>query len=258
MRYMGGKGRIAKDLSQIVLSRSTSREVYLEPFVGGGAMAAKMGQHFEQAIYSDIHYDLMLMWDAVLNGGWVPPTVVSYEQYQELRYATESSALRGFVGFGGSFGGRWFEGYARGGYNANGTPRNHQGESARAVIKDSKTMRGQQETLVFCSDALKLKVVGNEVIYCDPPYANTKNYSKTAGFDHEKFWKAAQEWSESGAEVYVSEYAAPQGWTEVWSKPLRSSVRVGSEERHIATEKLFMWADTVERLDREKSVSVFA
>ena len=201
-----------------------------------------MGQHFEKAIYSDIHPDLMLMWDAVLNQDWVPPVEVSYALYQELRYSTEHSALRGFVGFGGSFGGRWFEGYARGGYNANSTPRNHQAESARAVIKDSKTMKAQINTEVFCADALTLKVESNEVIYCDPPYAGTKNYSKTSSFDHNKFWQVAQSWAETGAKVFVSEYKAPVGWSVIWSKPLRSSVRIGSEDRHLAVEKLFTWS----------------
>lgn len=245
MRYMGGKSRISKALSEVILANSENRIRYIEPFVGGGAMAARMGQQFDRVTYSDIHPDLMMMWDAVLNHEWVPPTEVSYEQYQELRYTTTSSALRGFVGFGGSFGGRWFEGYARGGNNADGTPRNHQGESARALIKDAKTMRGQQETVTLCADAMEIEVVGNEVIYCDPPYANTKNYSKTGGFDHARFWKTAQGWAEAGAKVYVSEYAAPDGWSEVWSQSLRSTVRVGSEERHVTTEKLFTLRENI-------------
>lgn len=244
---MGGKGRIAKDLSTFILETSFGRETYIEPFVGGGAMAAKMGNHFDTAIYADIHPDLVMMWEATLNQGWEPPTNVSYDLYQKLRYTEHNSPLRGFVGFGGSFGGRWFEGYARGGKNANGEPRNHQAESARAVLKDAATMRARHRTLTFCADALQLQVIGDEVIYCDPPYAGTKNYSRTAPFDHEAFWKKAQEWAEAGAEVYVSSYEAPEGWVSVWSQPLRSSVRVGSEDRHVATERLFMWDEAIDR-----------
>lgn len=239
MRYMGGKGRIAKALSNAILTTTTQRTTYWEPFIGGGAMAAKMGQHFQVVNYSDIHPDLMMMWDAVLNHDWQPPTEVSYEEYQELRYATEPSALRGFTGFGGSFGGRWFEGYARGGHNADGTPRNHQSESARAVIKDAKTMRGSVETNIKQADALTIEPQAGDVVYCDPPYAGTKNYSRTDAFDHQRFWERATEWATNGAHVFVSEYSAPAGWEPIWEQPLRSSVRVGSAERHIATERLF-------------------
>lgn len=236
---MGGKSRIAKQLSEVILEDSkVNSGAYYEPFVGGGGMGSRMGNSFDTAHYSDIQEDLILMWQA-LNEGWKPPTEVSYEQYQELRYATEPSALRGFVGFGGSFGGRFFEGYARGGNNANGTPRNHQAESARAVLKDIVGMRAKTLTRFECVDVFNISPSAGDVVYCDPPYQDTKNYSRTDQFDHEKFWETAQEWSANGSLVYVSEYQAPEGWKEIWSKPLKSSVRVGSEDRHTATEKLF-------------------
>lgn len=241
MRYMGGKGRIAKKLSTAILERIPEHSgVYWEPFVGGGATASRMGQHFKVAHYSDIHPDLMMMWEA-LHTGWQPPTEVSYDQYQELRYTTEPSALRGFVGFGGSFGGRWFEGYARGGHNANGTPRNHQAESARAVLKDIKGMVAQQETTFTCQSALDIQPQPGDVVYCDPPYAGTKNYSKTDKLNHELFWETLQTWVDNGVHVFVSEYNAPQGWECIWEQELRSSVRVGSAERHMAVERLFTW-----------------
>lgn len=240
MRYMGGKGRIATKLSETIVAcvGEDISGTYWEPFIGGGAMASKMGKLFDVANYSDIHPDLIMMWDA-LHNGWEPPNVITYDQYQELRYADEPSALRGLAGFGGSFGGRWFEGYARGGENADGTPRNHQGESARAVIRDIKAMRAKQQTNFTVIDAMLIEPQAGDVVYCDPPYAGTKNYSKTDGFDHEYFWDTAEYWSDNGVHVFVSEYNAPDDWVSIWEQPLRSSVRVGSEERHIAIERLF-------------------
>ena len=246
MRYMGGKGRIAKKLSETILNHSPEHSgIYWEPFIGGGAMAARMGNQFEIAKYSDIHPDLILMWQA-LHDGWEPPAVVTYEEYQELRYSIEPSALRGFVGFGGSFGGRWFEGYARGGHSASGAPRNHQAESARAVLKDIQGIRANTCTRFTQGDALTIEPGPGDVVYCDPPYAGTKNYSKTDRLDHEEFWNAATRWVEAGAYVFVSEYAAPDGWECIWEQPLRSSVRVGSADRHIATERLFTHQATVQ------------
>lgn len=241
MRYMGGKGRISKKLSEVILANTPNRSgTYWEPFVGGGAMASRMGANFEVANYSDIHPDLILMWQE-LNAGWEPPSEVSYDRYQELRYSTEPSALRGFVGFGGSFGGRWFEGYARGGRNSDGSPRNHQGESARAVVRDIRGMRAKTSTRFDQRDALSISPQPGDVVYCDPPYAGTKNYSKVGQLDHEAFWVVAEQWARNGVHVFVSEYSAPHGWECIWEQPLRSSVRVGSEERHIATERLFTY-----------------
>lgn len=238
MRYMGGKSRISKALSEVILAHTAKREVYVEPFVGGGAMAEKMAPHFETVVLNDLHEDLMLMWDAVLNKGWIPPTEVSYEQYQELRYTPEPSALRGFVGFGCSFGGRWFEGYARGGATSKGEPRNHQAESQRNLMKQVKKIGKAVCVQGSYEDMPPVDVA--PVIYCDPPYEGTKGY-KGGAFPHEAFWRKAQQWAEAGADVFVSEYNAPVGWEAVWEKPLRSSVRVGSEERHLAIEKLFVW-----------------
>ncbi|MGV2853748.1 DNA adenine methylase [Glutamicibacter sp. AGC13] len=236
---MGGKGRIAKKIAESISNHIPHHSgTYWEPFIGGGAIAAKLGNQFDTANYSDIHPDLMLMWQA-LHDGWEPPSVVSYDEYQELRYAEQPSALRGFVGFGGSFGGRFFEGYARGGHNANGTPRNHQAESARALLRDAPKMRAKVETNYRQADAITINPQVGDVVYCDPPYEGTKNYSRTDRIDHAEFWEVAGGWAARGAHVFVSEYKAPDGWKCIWEQPLRSSVRVGSEDRHIATERLF-------------------
>jgi site-specific DNA-adenine methylase len=56
-----------------------------------------------------------------------------------------------------------------------------------------------------------------DVVYCDPPYANTSKY--TVDFDHETFWQ----WCRTrDFPVYVSEYHAPEDFISVWSKEKRS------------------------------------
>lgn len=239
MRFMGSKGRIAKKLAAVILADTSARGTYHEPFIGGGSMAAQMGQNFNVAYYSDISPDLAMMWDALLHG-WQPPTVVTVEEYQALKHAAPSP-LRGFVGSGGSFGGKWFGGYARGGFNSNGQPRNHQAESARAVLKDASTMRAKHVTEAFWADALLIRPEPGDVVYCDPPYAGTTTYNGTDAMDHSKFWETVTGWAKIGVHVYVSEYAAPDDWVSIWEQPLRSSVRIGSEERHMAIERLFKW-----------------
>jgi DNA adenine methylase len=235
---MGGKSRIAKEIASVMLAHSAKREVYVEPFLGGGAVAEHMCPHFEHKFLSDLHHDLMLMWRALLDG-WKPPEVVSPEEYKALRDAAPS-ALRGFVGFGGSFGGKWFGGYAKGGVMTDGTPRNHQAESARNLLKGASKLAGAK---VSTAGYQSLPAVpAAPLIYCDPPYADTTGYS-TDSFDSEAFWAKAQSWAEKGADVFVSEYTAPEGWEVLYERDVKVSTNT-ADNRHTATEKLFTWKGT--------------
>jgi hypothetical protein len=58
------------------------------------------------------------------------------------------------------------------------------------------------------------------------------------GFDSERFWKVAESWAEAGAMVFVSEYAAPNHWREVWSAEVKMTVDV-KDNRRTAVERLF-------------------
>ena len=43
MRYVGGKSKIARKISAVMLEKSKERDLYIEPFVGGGSVANCMG-----------------------------------------------------------------------------------------------------------------------------------------------------------------------------------------------------------------------
>lgn len=234
MRYVGGKGRIARAIVDVIAERSPGATVAVEPFMGGGAVTAELAKRFGLVLASDAHEDLALMWQAV-SDGWTPPEMVTEDEYARLRSA-EPSALRGFVGFGGSFGGKWFGGYARGGKTAAGTDRNHQGESSRAVTRVGKAIRSGTVALTH-ADYASAPIVPGSVIYCDPPYAGTQGYA-TGGFDSVEFWAWA-ELASDVADVYVSEYAAPPWWSCVWQTSKRQSVTMPAQGRAVRTEKLF-------------------
>lgn len=230
MRYMGGKSRIAKHVAAAILADTPARQRYVEPFMGGGAITEHLAPHFHAKVLNDLHPELMAMWDAVLNNGWNPPGHITYEDYQELRYADEVTPLRGFVGFGCSFGGRWFEGYARDGNT------NFAATSRRVVLRQARAIGPSDCHSVPFSE---LDVRPGDVVYCDPPYEGTKTYaSKLGKFNHAHFWRIAEGWARAGAHVYVSEYRAPAGWAQVWQR-----VVVGQldprKQRTAPTEKLF-------------------
>jgi len=237
MRYIGGKYRLAKRISETILARESERLHYVEPFVGGAAVLVKMAPHFSCSEASDASEDIILMWQA-LREGWVPDNVVTEEEYAALRTA-EPSPFRSVVGFGGSFGGKWFGGYARGGLEADGSPRNHLAESVRSVLKTRDALADYDVTFRHC-DYRNARVRPWSVVYCDPPYANTQGYKSVESFDTEAFWATMDAWSEFGASVYVSEYTAPPGWVSLWESEQLTNLKTTEQGRFTATERLWV------------------
>lgn len=235
MRYLGGKSRQARHIAQVLRHlRSQSNGNYYEPFIGGASVFDIAAPMFEQVEASDIHLDLMMMWQSTAGGWWVPPSVVSAETYVELRDA-EPSALRGFVGFGCSYGGKWFGGYARERVDYKHTG-DICGASRSSVLKSSLIMRNSNARLLRRSYA-DLDPKPGSMIYCDPPYAGTTGYSDTESFDHSLFWDTARSWALVGCLVLVSEYSAPENIPVVWERSARKSV--GDNVSSSSTERVF-------------------
>ena len=63
-------------------------------------------------------------------------------------------------------------------------------------------------------DYCEIEITADDVVYCDPPYANTQRYN-TKKFDSLAFW----DWVRSKPfPIFVSEYHAPDDFTPIWSK----------------------------------------
>lgn len=235
MRYVGGKSKLARQIAATILGATDDRACYIEPFVGGGSVLAQMAPHFVRSYVGDAS-EIALMWDALVREGWRPPEIVTEQEYAALKDA-DPSALRAFVGFGGSFGGKFFGGYARGGYRSNGEPRNHQGESARAVSRIADAISGS-DVIVYQTDYRYWTPQSGDVVYCDPPYRDTQGYPVGA-FDSDEFWSVVSHWARNGAHVFVSEYTAPKDWTCVWEATHRLSLTQPSQGRGERIERLF-------------------
>lgn len=230
MQYLGGKTRLAKKIAEEVARLKGDRAVYIEPFVGGGSVFAAVAPLFEQAIACDVHPDLIQLWSEVATG-WTPPTHLTEAEWRDLRDGGGVSALRGFAGFGCSFGGRFFEGYARGAGDY--------ARQAASAIERKRAAFASAIHIIRTSYAELTPMMGPSVVaYCDPPYAGTKGYSKTAPFDHEHFWTTADEWRRRGALVLVSEYSAPEGWARVAEWPRKQTMRDPDGTHRAVTELL--------------------
>lgn len=219
MQYMGGKSRIAKQVAATILASTNERSYYFEPFVGAGSVAAQMVPHFKRAYLSDASPDLIALWEA-LQRGWTPPENVTEDMYAFQRNAPVS-ALRGFVGYGCSFGGKWFGGYARHSGKCCPIPTSSAIHSSSSLVRKAGRVSGAN---FFCLDYRDLLIPNGSVVYCDPPYAGTTGYGHTGAFDSDEFWK----WVTSMAHyatVFVSEYSAPDGWHSAWSAAARMNLR---------------------------------
>lgn len=238
MRYSGGKARLSKEITQVVLALRGDRWAYIEPFVGGGSSFASAAPHFRSAIAADASADLIALWQAIA-AGWEPPKAVTEEEYRAARHA-EPSPLRTFIGFGCSFSGKWWGGYAR--PHAGSQP-NPVGSSYDGIQR--KRGAFEAATAILHSDYADLTrfMLPGVVAYCDPPYAGTLGYSASGAWDPEKFWRTAEEWAHQGALVLVSEYAAPRGWGCVWSKERRMSMRTADGAQPVKVEKLFTYGE---------------
>ena len=230
MRYLGGKSRIAK---RLVAQMPDDVGCVYEPFCGGGAVTVALAQKYGAVQASDVHEDLIHMWRS-LQEGWEPPTEVSEDDYQHWRYTEpttqEEAALKAFIGYGCSFGGKWFGGFAR------SVGRDHSQESRRNVLKQAQHLSNVTFVSGYYDTLVKAKP--GDLVYCDPPYEGTTKYKDD--FDHERFWGWANRLADSGVLVYVSEYNAPDGWTEVWRKEQKLQVkRNDGSSRETRVERLF-------------------
>lgn len=205
MRYQGGKSRIAKDIvSKIREMYPTATEIW-EPFCGGGAVTLALAKAGFKVHASDSHEDLILMWQALMRGETEPFADVTEAEYASLALDTPS-ARRGAVGFGASFGGGWFAGYAR--------------TEGRVFIRESfrncSRLHGLDITFTLADYT---STPDHVLVYADPPYHGTKPYKGAPAFDHAAFWSWVRR---RQGPTFVSELIGPDDIDIVWRKQHKS------------------------------------
>jgi DNA adenine methylase len=237
MKYMGSNARYAKEILPIILKDRKPEQWYIEPFAGGMNLIDKVEGN---RIANDINYELIQMWEALVNDDWLPNKHISREVYNKIRTdkANYEPWLVGWVGFNCSYSGKYFGGYAGQVKTKDGTIRDYQAEAHKNTKKQIPNLKG----VVFTNkEYWDLQIPPNSIIYCDPPYQNTTKYS--TDFDHNLFWEWVRNMSKQGHSVWVSEYNAPYDFECVWEKKARSSLsangKIGGSK--ISTEKLFMY-----------------
>jgi DNA adenine methylase len=205
MQYLGGKSRVKSFLQENILPLSKGRRL-IEPFCGG--MSATVALLPDLA--SDASVPLISMIVA-LQQGWVPPSVVTEDEYKRVKDAVaDTDPLKAFVGFGCSFGGKYFAGYCR-----DGTGRNYALNAKNSLLKKIEKVRNVEFS---AKNYFEIDAQRGDVIYCDPPYVNTTQGYSTGLFDTSQFWQWCRDTADKGCTVVVSEFTAPSDIPVLCSK----------------------------------------
>ena len=158
MRYMGGKQRISKPLSDFLNSQLKENQPFVDLFCGSCNVISKIDSN-RLRIANDKHHYLIEMWKALQNG-WEMPEQISEEQYKYIReHKDENKALTGFVGFGLSYSGKWCGGYCR-----DNTSRNYCLNAKKSHNKILNNIKGLNFNNL---DILNVDIPNNSYSDCD-------------------------------------------------------------------------------------------
>lgn len=237
---MGSKARIAKDIEPILTMWLNNDRYYVEPFAGGMNMMCNI-EHSKR-LASDKNNYLIAMW-RFLCGGYNFPKTISKELYSEYRAKfnkrgfvglgdTLEEAMIGWIGFMGSFNGRFYDG-GYSGHDVNG--RDYIGEQIRNTLSQVDKLQGVE---FWCGSYDSFEMPKDSIIYCDIPYKNTKQYSTSKDFNHEEFWQWCRRRTREGNSVFISEYQAPDDFFCIWQKQVTNAMN--TKNTYKPTEKLFV------------------
>jgi DNA adenine methylase len=228
MQYLGGKSRISNDISKIINQYSADK-IFVSLFCGTCAIEAKIIA--KEKFCNDSQEYLIKLFDAV-QSGYELPDIVTKDDYNYCKsHKDENKVLTGFIGFGCSFGGKWFGGYAK---NNSGT--NYAKQSKNSLIKK---MEGLKNVKFLNLDYRIVKIPDGSIVYCDPPYKGTTRYSNSNNFDHDEFWEYMRLISKNN-NVFISEINAPDDFISIWEKPFKRVLDVNKDNIFNSIEKLFV------------------
>ena len=236
MKYMGSKNRIAKYILPIILKDRKENQYYVEPFVGGANMIDKVNGN---RIGADSNEYLIAMWQG-LQENKSRPYLIEKELYSKARdffnkseYSTFDKFMIGWIGWMGSYNGRFFDG----GYSGHSVGKR---DYITEQIKNTEAQISKINDVHFVYSSYdKLEIPNNSIIYCDIPYKDTKQYSSSKNFNHNNFWNWAREKSQDGHEVFISEYNAPDDFKCIWQMEVTNSMN--TTKTYKPTERLFTY-----------------
>lgn len=240
MKYMGSKSRISKYILPIIQQRLSDYNLhtYVEPFCGGCNVIDKVVCNNKVAC--DKQKYLIALFNNMCNISQLPEFVTK-EHYEDVKKSYLSQDGRfpdwyiGAVGFLASYNGKFFDGgYAGIAHTKIGTVRNYYDEARRNLMKQIHNL---QDVSFVCGDYRQTcSHFVDAVIYCDPPYKDTTNYTAGMDFNHDEFWDWCRDMSERNI-VLISEHQARDDFECIWKMPVKRTI--DNKKRSRCIERLF-------------------
>lgn len=235
MKYVGSKNRLSKQLAPLIQEYITDKTtMYIEPFVGGANMIDKIKCPIK--IGTDVHEKLIALLTHIQDDDNVInlPDTITEDEYISVRDNKDDYPdwYVGLVGFGATFGAKYFGGFARDKTGKRDVPN----ESIRNIINQAPNLKGIKFGVGSYKD-YDPKTIAGAVIYCDPPYKSTLGYRDA--FSHEEFYAWCILMAENNT-VLISEYDMPEDmFEELWSKDVTMGRTSAKSVDRSRTEKLY-------------------
>lgn len=239
MIYQGSKERLSKYILPFIQEciNDNNMQTYVEPFVGGANIIDKVKCHYRIG-FDRNHWVITLLKymreDSALS---LAPEDCPFDLYAKVRdsynkktreFTDEEKAM---IGYFASYGGRFYDG----GYGRDKTGRNMYKERLAYARKQAPLL--ENISFIEADYQTSINVLEeNCLIYCDPPYCNTKQYGVT--FNSESFYTWVEELSKKYF-VLISEYNMPSTFVRLWSKERKVTQKSDRAQAEVATEGLY-------------------
>lgn len=210
----------------------------------GGGMNVVSEIPLKNKVAVDLNVFVIELWKELQKNGMKNiPKEVSEEMYNDVKKCYLEGGTKypcyiiGYVGTCASFGGSWFNGYARFNPNKN---EDHIKEAYNGLKKQYENFKHLDTTIFACCSYEEVDLKENDIVYCDPPYASTKKYE--TDFDNKGFWEWVRMNRHLVKDMFISEYDAPSDFDCIWQMEKKDALgtRKGKKQ-NVKIEKLFKY-----------------
>ena len=242
MRYCGSKRRFMKYLLPVFTKGMKKDDTFVDLFGGGMNVVCEVDTINKVAV--DYNKYIIALWQEIQTNGMSNiPSQVSEEMYNDVKRAYINDDKRyedyiiGYVGACCSFGGSWFNGYAR--FNSKKNE-DHIKEAYNGLATQVINFKHLDKVKFVYDSYDQIHLDEKMIVYCDPPYASTKKYE--TDFDNAKFWEWARKTSKKVKKLFISEYEAPDDFKCVWQMKKKDGLGTYKGKRQkTKIEKLFVY-----------------
>ena len=243
MVYMGSKAKYADKIVPLLQKIIDEKNIttYIEPFVGGANIIDKIKCQHKYGYDKNfsliaLHQKAQSAFEDIPEHGnreWWDKAKMVYRKNEGKPSQEDISDWEiGAIAFLASFSNG---GFSRG-YAKNNSTRDYYNEAYKN-LKTQATSDLYKDIIFDCKEFHEIEIPDNSLIYCDPPYINTKpyGYKFETFFDYDFYYNWIREISKNNI-VICSEQVFPDDFKIIWEQNVKRTC--GKDNNFKALEKL--------------------